>query len=209
MADWVDIGMRLLALIIAIPIHEYAHAQSAVSYGDYTPERDGRLTIFPWTHFDPIGGLMVVLSSIYGFGLGWGRPVRVRPEKFRHPRLDDVKCAAWGPFSNLLLAIGFAAPLRFHWIPETDPLYALFYTFVTVNLALMCFNLIPVYPLDGSHVVRGLLPTHLSIPYDDFMMRWGFWILFVLIFMGRGAVLGPLVALPAERVAGFLIGGLG
>src|SRR5262249_6518671 len=110
------------ALIIAIPVHEFAHARSAVSYGDDTPERDGRLTIFPWTHFEPFGAIFMVISTIFGVGIGWGRPVRVRPENFRHPRLDDVKCAAWGPLSNLLLALGFAVPLRFHLVPVQDPL---------------------------------------------------------------------------------------
>src|SRR5215212_7348698 len=205
MANPIDIAMRLFALIVAIPIHEYAHARSAVSYGDDTPARDGRLTIFPWTHFEPVGALFMLFSSIFGLGLGWGKPVMVRPEKFRHPRLDDVKCAAWGPFSNLLLAIGFAIPLRFGWVPGQDPLWEMLWVFVSVNLALMCFNLIPIYPLDGSHIVRGLLPTHLAYSYHRFMMQWGMMLLMLLIVAGRD-LLAMMVAEPSARLASLLIG---
>jgi Zn-dependent protease len=205
MADLADIIMRLFALIVAIPIHEYAHARSAVSYGDDTPARDGRLTIFPWTHFEPVGALFMVLSSIFGVGIGWGKPVMVRPERFRHPRLDDVKCAAWGPFSNLLLAIGFAIPLRFGWVPGQDPLWEMLWVFVRVNLGLMCFNLIPIYPLEGSHVVRGLLPTHLAYSYHRFMMQWGMMLLMLLIVAGRD-LLVMLVSEPSNRLTSLLIG---
>src|SRR5690349_444125 len=83
--------MTLFALIIAVPVHEFAHARSAVSYGDDTPARDGRLNIFPWTHFEPFGAIFMVITAIFGYGLGWGKPVMVRPENFRHPRIDDVK----------------------------------------------------------------------------------------------------------------------
>lgn len=205
MRDWAEILMRLFALIIAIPIHEYAHARSAVSYGDDTPARDGRLTIFPWTHIEPVGATFMVLSSIFGMGIGWGKPVMVRPENFRHPRLDDVKCAAWGPFSNLLLAIGFAIPLRLGWVPEQDPLFQLLLTCVWVNLGLMCFNLIPIYPLDGSHVVRGLLPTHLAYSYHRFMMQWGMMMMFILLIPGR-ELLTLLVAVPTSRLTNLLLG---
>jgi Zn-dependent protease len=208
MRDPVDILMVLFALIIAIPIHEFAHARSAVSYGDDTPARDGRLTIFPWTHFEPVGAIFMVISTISGMGIGWGRPVMVRPENFRHPRLDDVKCAAWGPFSNLLLAIGFAMPLRFGWVSYPDPLSMLLLVCVQVNLSLMCFNLIPIYPLDGSHVVRGLLPTHMALSYHRFMMQWGMMIMMLLILAGR-PLLTFLVGVPSVQLTAFLIGGAG
>jgi Zn-dependent protease len=202
MRDPAQILMYLFALLIAIPIHEYAHARSAVSYGDDTPARDGRLTIYPWTHFEPIGTLFILMSVFTGFGLGWGRPVMVRPENFRHPRLDDVKCAAWGPFSNLLLAIGFAIPLRFGFFPE---LYELFAVCLMVNLGLMCFNLIPIYPLDGSHIVRGLLPAEMAQSYHRFMMQYGMVLLLLLLFVGRD-LLGMLIVIPRDRIASLLVG---
>lgn len=202
MRDTAQILMYLFALLIAIPIHEYAHARSAVSYGDDTPARDGRLNIFPWTHFEPIGTLFILMSVFTGLGLGWGRPVMVRPENFRHPRLDDVKCAAWGPLSNLLLAIGFAIPMRFGYFPDW---YELLSVCLTVNLGLMCFNLIPIYPLDGSHIVRGLLPADLSHSYHRFMMQWGMMLLLLLLLVGRD-LLVLLVGVPMNRIAGLLLG---
>jgi Zn-dependent protease len=202
MPDPAQILMYLFALIIAIPIHEYAHARSAVSYGDDTPARDGRLTIYPWTHFEPIGTLFILMSLFTGFGLGWGRPVMVRPENFRHPRIDDVKCAAWGPFSNLLLAIGFALLIRSGYFPD---LFNLLYVCLMVNLGLMCFNLIPIYPLDGSHIVRGLLPAELSQSYHRFMMQWGMVILLLLLFMGRD-LLSLMIEVPRSRIASLLLG---
>lgn len=202
MPDPAQMLMYLFALIIAIPIHEYAHARSAVSYGDDTPARDGRLTIYPWTHFEPIGTLFILMSLFTGFGLGWGKPVMVRPENFRNPRIDDVKCAAWGPFSNLLLAIGFALLIRSGYFPD---MYELLYVCLMVNLGLMCFNLIPIYPLDGSHIVRGLLPVELGQSYHRFMMQWGMVILLLLLFAGQG-VLGPLINVPRSAIARLLLG---
>jgi Zn-dependent protease len=197
--------MILFALLIAVPIHEYAHARSAVSYGDDTPERDGRLNSFPWTHFEPFGAMFMVISSVFGYGIGWGKPVMVRPENFRHPRLDDVKCAAWGPFSNLLLAIGFALPLRLGWVSPEDSMRAILWVCVQVNLSLMCFNLIPIYPLDGSHVVRGLLPAHLALPYHRFMSQWGIMLMMLLLISG-GNLLRVMVGEPAYQLTTMLTG---
>jgi Zn-dependent protease len=206
MNDWSTVLYSLFALIIAIPVHEYAHARSAVSYGDDTPERDGRLTIFPWTHFEPFGALFMIVSSIFGVGLGWGKPVRVRPENFRNPRFDDARCAAWGPLSNLLLAIGFALPLRFGWFAPQDPLNQIFWVCVLVNLGLMYFNLIPIYPLDGSHILRALLPTEMAIGYHQFMSRFGMWLLMLVLIRGKG-LLELLVSGPTAQLARILTGG--
>lgn len=205
MRDPAEILMILFALIIAVPVHEFAHARSAVSYGDDTPARDGRLNIFPWTHFEPFGAVFMVISSITGMGIGWGKPVMVRPENFRHPRLDDVKCAAWGPLSNLLLAIGFALPIRFGWVAPDDPMRAILSVCMQVNLSLMCFNLIPIYPLDGSHVVRGLLPAHLAFSYHRFMTQWGMLIMMMLLVTGRG-LLNLMIGLPVVHLAAMLTG---
>jgi Zn-dependent protease len=200
-----EILMYLFALIIAIPVHEFAHARSAVSYGDDTPRRDGRLTIFPWDHFDLFGGLMCIISSIVGFGIGWGKPVCVNPVNLRHPRWDGVKIAAWGPFSNLLLAILFAIPLRFALLGDNRALYNLVGICLDVNLGLLFFNMIPIHPLDGSKVLAGFLPDDLAYRYGRFMAQWGPMMLMLLIFAGR-----PLIELfvwePAVRIAALLIG---
>jgi Zn-dependent protease len=202
--------MILVALAIAIPVHEFAHARSAVSYGDDTPRRQGRLSIAPWDHFDPIGATMCVLSSIAGFGIGWGKPVLVDPSQFRNPRWDSIKCAAWGPLSNLLLAFAFALPLRFQWLAFDDPLTRFCAICLMVNLGLMFFNLIPVYPLDGSKIMGGLLPRDLAWRYDRFMMVWGMPLMFILILapnlLGGFDPLGILIRVPSSQVAALLLG---
>jgi Zn-dependent protease len=202
--------MSLLALAIAIPIHEFAHARSAVSYGDDTPRRQGRLSIAPWDHFDPLGALMCAITSITGYGLGWGKPVQVNPGAFRHPRWDMVKCSAWGPFSNLLLAIGFALPLRMGWLAYEDPLTEFCWICLQVNVGLMLFNLIPIYPLDGSKILSGFLPLNLAMQYDNFMLVWGRPLMLILVFggriMGDYSLLSVLIGGPMDRVVSFLTG---
>jgi Zn-dependent protease len=210
MAQPETILMILVALAIAIPIHEFAHARSAVSYGDDTPRRQGRLSIAPWDHFDPVGAVMCIVSSLTGFGIGWGKPVQVDPSRFRNPRWDDIKCAAWGPFSNLLLAIVFALPLRFGWLSPDDPLQQFCAICLLVNLGLMFFNLIPIYPLDGSHIMAGLLPRELAWRYNRFMLVWGMPLMFMLIFapnlFGGFDPLSLLIVGPRNTLVGLLLG---
>jgi len=199
----------LLALAIAIPVHEYAHARSAVSYGDRTPERDGRLTLLPWHHFDPLGAVMCVLTALSGFGLGWGRPVLVNPLNFRNPHWDSVKCAAWGPLSNLLLATGTAALLRTMIATGRMPdvgLVAFLLIFLMVNLSLMLFNLIPIYPLDGSKILAGFLPERIASDYMKFMSQFGVLILLGLVFFGQQlGVFDLLIGEPRDMLLSWLL----
>src|SRR6266542_4820848 len=90
-------------LLVAIPIHEFAHAITGVWCGDDTPRKQGRLSILQWDHLEPAGTIFIVISSLIGFGIGWGKPVLVNPMNFRSPRWDMVKVAAAGPFSNLIM----------------------------------------------------------------------------------------------------------
>lgn len=200
-----DIAIRILALAIAIPVHEFAHALSAVNNGDDGPRRDGRLTIFPWDHFDPIGGMFCIMSSIFGVGLGWGRPVMVNPTVLNNPRWSMCKIAAWGPFSNFLLAIAFAIPLRFNWLPpEADGLQKVLLTFLQVNVGLMVFNLIPVGPLDGAKVLVAFLPDDQAYRFSRWMSQYGMMALFALIFVPGllGAMMGP----PMRQIVQLLLG---
>jgi Zn-dependent protease len=199
--------MALFALAVAIPIHEYAHAASATALGDDTPRRDGRLTIFPWDHFDPLGALFCVMSTIFGMGLGWGRPVMVNPANLRHPRWSFMWVAAWGPLSNLILAVLFALPLRFDWVSGGDPLWRLFAICLQINLGLMLFNLIPIYPLDGSKILSALLPRDMAFRYDRFMMQWGMPILLLLVFTSGSqfSLLGILVGTPMRELLRVLL----
>jgi Zn-dependent protease len=196
--------MVILALAIAIPIHEFAHALSAVNNGDDGPRRDGRLSIMPWDHFDPMGAIFTVVSAVFGIGLGWGKPVMVNPSYLHNQRWGMCKIAAWGPFSNFLLAILFALPIRFAWV-SSETMATLLLICVQVNLGLMLFNLIPIGPLDGAKIVVAFLPESQAYTFSRFMEQWGFMMLFALLFMG-GPLITALVVIPREIMMAFMIG---
>lgn len=160
--------VRLVVLFLAIPIHEWAHAWSAYQLGDDTASLQGRLTLNPMAHLDPIGSLLILVS-----GFGWGKPVPVNPYRLRTgPRVGHAITAFAGPLSNFVLAMLLAIPFRMHWanyaVASMD-LYtqrlsigALLLIAIEINLGLMLFNLIPLFPLDGEKVLVGVLPP-----------RWG------------------------------------
>lgn len=198
--------MIILVLAIAIPIHEFAHALSAVNNGDDGPRRDGRLTIFPWDHFDLFGAFFCILSSITGFGLGWGRPVLVNPHYLRDAKWGMCKIAAWGPFSNFLLALGASLMIRFGLLSGADAgVIQFFLIFIQVNLALMLFNLIPIGPLDGAKIVVPFLPDNQAYAFTQFQERYGMLLLFGLIFLGRG-VLGMIIGYPMVALMNLMLG---
>ena len=200
--------MVILALIIAIPVHEFAHALSAVNNGDNGPSREGRLSIMPWDHFDPFGAVFCVISSLTGLGLGWGRPVMVNPGVLQNPRWDMCKIAAWGPFSNLLLAIGFALLLRLGAANSEDLMGVLLFVCLQVNLSLMLFNLIPVGPLDGAKIVAAFLPDSQAFEFTRFSERYGMILLLALITLGR-PLLEILIGVPAAQLTALMLSGMG
>ncbi len=204
MNDPQDVIYRILAILIAIPVHEFAHALSAVNNGDDGPRRAGRLSIFPWDHFDPIGAAFILMSTFFGVGLGWGKPVMVNPNLLRNPKWDMCKIAAWGPFSNFLLAILFSLPLRFGLVGGSVELDYLLKVFVSVNLGLMLFNLIPVGPLDGAKIVVAFLPDKQAFEFSRFQTQFGFLALFALITIGQ-PLLNLLILLPMMTLFRILV----
>lgn len=195
----------LFALVIAIPVHEFAHALSAVNNGDDGPRRAGRLSIMPWDHFDPFGATFCVISAVLGAGLGWGKPVMVNPGILNNPRWDMCKIAAWGPFSNFLLACGFALPLRFGLVSSNSPEFELILTCLLVNLGLLLFNLIPIGPLDGAKVVVAFLPDRQAHEFSRFQEQFGMLMLMLLIVAG-GGLLQFLIVEPRQKLALLLLG---
>lgn len=181
----------IIAILVAIAVHECAHAYAANKLGDPTAERAGRLTLNPLAHLDLVGSIMFLVV-----GFGWAKPVPVNPLHFRHPKRDMAITAFAGPLSNLIVAaIAFFAIflLTDGVTPSVGGLFsapsgttgmtvllAILRDSLFVNLALMAFNLFPVAPLDGSSIVRIFIPLRMEERYEDFI-RIGPWILLGLI----------------------------
>ncbi len=167
--DLFTVVARVMVILLILPLHEFAHAFVAKKCGDYTAESSGRLTFNPFAHVDPFGAVLLLLT-----GYGWAKPVPINPNAMRNPRNGIIWTSLAGPFSNLLVAFLGVVILRVLWgIPiaaDNMTLYntlsslslILFY-FVSVNIGLAIFNLIPIPPLDGSKVLIQFLPTRAVI----------------------------------------------
>ncbi len=202
----VDLLALLLALVFGITVHEFAHALAATWLGDPLPRRQGRLTLAPAAHLDPMGSLMFAVA-----GFGWGRPVEYNPYALRgNPRTGGALIAVAGPISNILFAALLAIPARLipialqtsayellFWADSTAPvvvLYQVLIGMISYNLMLSIFNLIPVPPLDGFAVLQGILPPALA-EQIEIIRPYGFFILFLLMFAGS-SVLGAIMTRP-------------
>lgn len=175
----------IISLLVAITIHEFAHAYIADRLGDPTPRSQGRLTLNPLAHLDPLGTLMLLL-----FRFGWGRPVQFDPHNLENPRQDAAKISIAGPISNLLLALVASLLIRFV-IPEY--FIPMLYPLVFLNVSLAIFNLVPVHPLDGGKIILGLLPRDLAYEWDQIMSRYGIIILLLMIIPIQGT--SPIISL--------------
>ncbi len=181
-----DLAVRIPVFLLALTIHEYAHGWLANRLGDPTARLQGRLTLNPLAHLDPIGTLAIVL-----IGFGWARPVPVDSRYLARPRRDMMFIAAAGPISNLVMAMAVAFCYRLipwaaagpEWAWLILPLRTMLRTGVWVNVILAVFNLLPIPPLDGSRVVSGLLPLRQALTYSR-LEPYGFVIIFLLFFTG-------------------------
>jgi Zn-dependent protease len=197
---------RVIVLVIAFTVHEFAHAWTADQLGDDTPRLQGRLTLNPLAHLDPLGSILLLLA-----GFGWAKPVLVNPYAVRRRTPAGMMLvAAAGPFSNLLLAILASIPVRAGLIPLGSAntfLSTLFLEFIWINLILLFFNLLPIFPLDGEKVAEYFLPPS----GQDFLYRlrpYGMYILMGLILLGNFGglnILGFLIGTPASSVLQLLV----
>lgn len=193
-------------LLMSIVIHEVAHAWQARREGDFTADRLGRITLNPLPHLDPFGSVILPLILIFtqsSVFFGWAKPVPVDPGNYRELKAGDIRVSMAGIVSNLALALIFTlvgSGLALLGPGGVDPIVLeVCLLAITVNLMLAFFNLIPIPPLDGSHVVHRLLPDPLASAYRR-MGRFGFLIIIALVFVPpfRGvlfAVLSPVFVL--------------
>ena len=168
----------LPGLLIAMVIHEYAHAQVAVWLGDFTPRLMGRLTLNPKAHVDPIGMLMLFLVHF-----GWAKPVMINPRNFKNPKRDDILVSLAGPAANFITAfLALLALLIYNRMggDMTAGVYLVFQMIIEYNIGFGIFNLIPSPPLDGSHVLMQLLPRDMAYKLAE-LERYSFLILIVLL----------------------------
>ena len=173
-----SVVFALVAIVVALTLHEFAHAAVASLCGDKTSKAQGRLSLNPLNHIDPVGFLM-----LFVFGFGWAKPVNIRPARFRHPRLGCVLTAAAGPLCNLLQAFIFAFPAYLLSVEAqikdsaVAGNFAMLFTYLfSINVSLFIFNLIPVPPLDGSKIIGELLPFKAQRAYYS-IERYGFFII--------------------------------
>jgi Zn-dependent protease len=216
-----DIAATLQTIIVyaiptlfAITLHEVAHGWIAKRLGDTTAYMLGRLTINPLKHIDPVGTVLVPLLCLLGSNLaggptflfGWAKPVPVNPNNLKSPKIDMAKVALAGPLCNLLQAIVWVILWRVLAVVGLDDEFftRMMLAAVSVNLALMAFNLLPLPPLDGGRILVGILPR----PYDNYLASvepYGFMILLVLIFTNISTLLiTPFYNLGAMLVKLFL-----
>jgi Zn-dependent protease len=201
------VGIYLICLILSIGVHEYCHALAADRLGDSTPEQQGRLSLNPLIHADPVGTfIMPIVAAFTALPLlGWGRPVETQPRNYTRKlsmRGGMALVAVAGPFGNFvlgLLVLGVAAVMA-RTMGISEGIDMLLVTMLQLNVLLMVFNLLPIHPLDGGKILAALLPARFEY-VDDFLLQYGPWILLGLVLLGGGflgVLLGPLFSLVAK-----------
>jgi len=179
----------ILILILSIVIHEVSHGAMANHLGDPTAKYAGRLTLNPLRHLDPIGSVilpifLVIMAKLMGGGIifGWAKPVPINPYNFRDQKYGSAKVALAGPGSNFAIALVFGLALRFfHQLSLIPGLILIFSYIVYINILLAVFNLLPIPPLDGSHLLFTFLPPGME-NLKIFLSQYGFYILLFIIF---------------------------
>jgi len=197
------ISVSILPILFAVTVHEVAHGYAAYLLGDQTARVLGRLTLNPVKHIDIFGTIIVPATLLLlnaGVVLGWAKPVPINPYNFKHPRRDSQLVALAGPASNFIMAIIWGGILKGsfilfeHNIPGALAIIEMSKIGIIINLVLMVFNLLPLPPLDGGHIVAGLLPKKLAYRYEQ-IAPFGFFILLLLVSIGVvGMVVNPIIS---------------
>lgn len=198
-SQWI---IKIPVLLFAITIHEYAHGRAALAMGDPTARDLGRLSFNPLPHIDPLGAICLFL-----FQFGWAKPVPINPRYFRNIRKDTIIVSLAGPLSNLALAFVAGLFIRFFFLPlETYCEFLLYLLLMNIGLAI--FNLLPLPPLDGAHVLENLLSPQAAQSFRQFG-RYSPFILLAIIFLDNFAganILGIILTGPMKSLAHMFAG---
>ncbi|MCD4484436.1 site-2 protease family protein [Chromobacterium vaccinii] len=195
-----QVTIYALPVLLAITLHEAAHAYAARRFGDDTAYLQGRMTLNPFKHIDPIGTVLLPLLTIWlgSFVFGWAKPVPVNFNALRKPRQNMRWVAAAGPLANLAMMLAWAAMLKLALGMDgayRDPLMLMSKAGISINISLMLLNLLPILPLDGGRIVYSLLPPGIAWRYAQ-TETWGMWLLLILVASGLlGVILQPLYVL--------------
>src|SRR6476661_8762194 len=192
-------------LLVGFPVHEFSHVLAAYRLGGATAKLQGRVTVNPIVHFDPLGGMLLLLTFLGsggGLGFGWAKPTPVNPRNLQGGPQGEAIVAIAGPISNLILAIVGALPLRYlianpALAAQMPPLVIqVLGTFVLINLVLMLFNLVPIPPLDGSKVLFAFLPPQTAWRWRPVLEQYGLILLLLVFFLPPGVSIGGRILLP-------------
>jgi Zn-dependent protease len=204
-----------IVILFAIGLHEYCHAKFADMAGDPTPRYYGRVTLNLFNHFDPLGTIMIIVTMLSGFGIGWGKPVPMDPSKMRNPRWDHFVAVLAGPLSNLLQAIFFAMVWRVLTtanspLLENPFVFVLLYFGVALNVGLCFFNLFPLGPLDGMWIVGTFMPDPMRHSWTRWNLTVGQFVFLGLVLLGQFSgipILYSVIGIPIEFFMRLLLGG--
>lgn len=206
------IVVSLIVIFVAIGIHEFAHAKFADMAGDPTPRMYGRVTLNLFNHFDPMGSIMILVTTFAGFGIGWGRPVPMNPSRMRNPKWDHFWAVLAGPLSNLVQAGVYAIFLRLSMIAGVqlpEVVLILLLMGVLINLSLCFFNLIPLGPLDGMWLAGTFMNDRTRHAWTTFNLTTGVFLFLAIVIGGQLAgfsLIGQVIAPPMRVLFQFLTG---
>jgi Zn-dependent protease len=201
--DLIDGLIRYLSLVILLTFHEFGHAWMASKCGDDTAKREGRCSLNPLVHIDPLGTVLIPLMQIFfpvigSILIGWAKPVPVNPNNLRNEKVDDILISMAGPWMNLLLAVLFIGLAKVGTMMGYPDLVQFCMMTAWISLVLCFFNLLPIPPLDGSHVMRVLTGMSRETYYQ--LARYGFIILIVIINLTPVPRLVGTVVLASSRI---------
>ena len=192
----IDKLLLLPGLLIGLSAHEFAHAYAAYKLGDSSQRYQGRLTLNPIKHIDPIGFLLLMLM-----GFGWAKPVTINSRYFKNPRRDDTLVSISGPLANLLVAIlftiftgiTFLAIEKVGYSQTTSIILQMLSRAIMINLVLMVFNLIPIPPLDGHHILGNIVGAPLWNFYYKYADIWRIVLIALIVLGGTSLIISPVV----------------